>query len=159
MKKTDLAEELFKTEYNPAVLYVYSLCKDYSLAEDVVCDCFYKALATYEGEIKSFKFWLLKVCKNAFLDRLKKRKKTVALHDNVTYDDDVLGKVVLDEEYRALYNAICLLEESYREIVILFYFEGLSINHIADLTQKSQTTVKVSLFRARNKLKEILEVK
>ena len=61
------------------------------------------------------------------------------------------------EEYRSLYRAIELLPGAQKEAVTLFYFSGLSVKAISEITGKSETNTKVLLCRAREKLKKIME--
>ena len=56
-----------------------------------------------------------------------------------------------------LYRAISLLPDAQKEAVTLFYFSGLSVQSISEITGKSETNTKVLLCRAREKLRKILE--
>lgn len=156
--KNEAIERLFKKYYNEAKLYVAALCHDEALAEDIVSESFYKAFTRIDEEKESFKFWLLKVCRNAYFDYLKKNRRLSAVHDNMAADTaDLAEKVIEDEEYRALYHAIALLKDNYREVILLYYFDELSVSEIAGITEQSVQNVKVLMYRARMKLKEILE--
>lgn len=159
MKSTAL-ETFFKKYYNEAMLYVYSLCHNRALAEDIVSDSFLKAFNTIDEERDGFKFWLLKVCRNRYFDCLRKDKKLSRMEEDIEDDNGALvDTVIRNDEYRALYHAISLLKENYREVVRLYYFDGLSVSEIADITEQSVQNVKVQMYRARTKLKEILEAK
>lgn len=156
MKKEAL-ENLFRKYYNEAKLYVVTLCHDLSLAEDIVSDSFYKAFTKIDEEKESFKFWLFKVCRNAYFDHLKKTKRLSELNDNLGRDDDLAARVIKNEEYQSLYRAISLLKPNYREIILLYYFDELSVSEIAGITDQTVENVKVQMYRARMKLKDILE--
>ena len=156
--KNDAFERLFKKYYNEAKLYVTALSRNEALAEDIVSESFVKAFNLIDEEKESFKFWLLKVCRNAYFDYLKKNRRLSALHDNMAADTaDLAEKVIEDEEYRALYRAIALLKDNYREVILLYYFDELSVSEIAGITEQSVQNVKVLMYRAMMKLKEILE--
>lgn len=158
--KNGTLENLFKKHYNEAKLYVFSLCRDLSLAEEIVSDSFYKAFVTIDEEKDGFKYWLFKVCRNRYFDYLRKNKRNVELNEQIAAsDDDLVGNIIKNEEYKALYHAISLLKENYRETVRLYYFDGLSVAEIASITEQSVENVKIQMYRARNKLKEILEAK
>ena len=47
----------------------------------------------------------------------------------------------------------------YRDVLYLFYYEEYSVKEIAQLLGKSETNIKVTLMRARKKLKKELEKK
>lgn len=72
-------------------------------------------------------------------------------------DDSLVDDVIQKDEYRALYKAILLLKDSYREVVRLYYFDSMSVKEIASIVGESTDNVKIQLYRARLKLKEILE--
>ena len=156
--KNDAFERLFKKYYNEAKLYVTALSRNEALAEDIVSESFVKAFNLIDEEKESFKFWLLKVCRNAYFDYLKKARRLAPVHDNMRGGDaDLAEKVIEDEEYRALYRAIALLKDNYREVILLYYFDELSVSEIAGITGQTVQNVKVLMYRARMKLKEILE--
>lgn len=156
--KNEALENLFKKYYNEAKLYVVTLCHDAGLAEDIVSESFYKAFTKIDEEKDSFKYWLLKACRNAYFDHLKKVKKVTELNDNLRADEeDLASRIIKKEEYQALYRAISLLKDNYREIILLYYFDELSVSEIAGITEQSIENVKVQMYRARMKLKEILE--
>ncbi len=151
-------EKLFKRYYHEAKLYVLSLCHDESLADEIVSEAFFKAFNTIDEERDGFKFWLLKVCRNAFIDHTRRIKKTAPLNDDVPSDvTDVADMLIKQEEYRALYRALSLIKDNYKEMIVLYYFEGLTVLEIASVTEQSVENVKVQMFRARAKLKQILE--
>ena len=153
----DVIEDLFLKYYNDALLYTLSLTKNCPLAEEIVSDAFYTALKTADDEVHNFKAWLLKVCRNLYLNSLRKSRRTSELDENLADESEgALDKIIRKEEYKALYHAVSVLNPSYKEAVTLFYFEDLSIRDIAMVTGKSETVVKVTLFRAREALKKIL---
>ena len=155
--KNDIIEELFSKYYNDTLLYALSLTKNYPLAEELVSDAFYTALKTADGEIGNFKAWILKVARNLYLNRLRKDKRIEELDENIAdMSENALETIIRKEEYRALYHAISLLNSSYKEVITLFYFEDLSVKDIATVINKSETVVKVNLFRGREALKKIL---
>ena len=155
--KHDVIEELFSKYYNDALLYTLSLTKSCPLAEEIVSDAFYTALKTADDKVNNFKAWLLKVCRNLYLNSLRRSKRITELDERLAdQNETALEQIIRKEEYRALYHAISLLNSSYKEVITLFYFEDLSVKDIALVTGKSETVVKVTLFRGREALKKIL---
>ena len=150
-------EELFGKYYNDALLYSLSLTKNAPLSEEIVSDAFFKALKTADGEVEHFKAWLLKVCRNLYLNYLRKHKRLTELSETLADENDsALDNIIREENYKALYRAISLLKPNQKEVITLFYYQRLSIKDIALVTDKSESVVKVTLFRAKEKLKEIL---
>ena len=153
----DLVEQLFKKYYNDVLLYAMSLTRNASEAEDLVSEAFFKALAAVD-DVKNFKAWILKVCRNLFLNKKRKHSKIVELSEDISSEcDDVLQQIVKDENYRALYNAIGLLPQNLKEVILLFYFEDMRVEAISLIVGKSESNVKVMLYRGREQIKQILE--
>ena len=152
----DLVEQLFKKYYNDVLLYAMSLTKNASEAEDLVSEAFFKALAAID-DVKNFKAWILKVCRNLFLNKRRKHSKIVELSEDMPSESDVLQQIVKDENYRALYKAIGLLPQNLKEVILLFYFEDMRVDAISLIVGKSESNVKVMLYRGREQIKQILE--
>lgn len=158
--KPDIIDQLFARYYNEALLYTISLCKNKTIAEDIVSEAFYKALSTADDEILNFKAWLLTVCRNEFINLCRKNKRMTGeeipegLADN---SEEIVQQIIKSEEYKALYHAIGLLGDEQRECITLFYFTGLSIREISGVVNRSEANVKVLLHRARTRLKDLME--
>ena len=158
--KSDIIDQLFSQYYNEALLYSISLCKNRTVAEDIVSNAFFKALGMADDSIRDFKPWLLTVCRNEFISLCRKNSRFTGEEIPEDYADsreNVIERVIRREEYRSLYRAIALLPEAQREAVTLFYFSGLSVKSISEITGKSETNTKVLLCRARDKLRKIME--
>lgn len=54
-------------------------------------------------------------------------------------------------------EAVNSLKQPYRTVVVLFYYENLSVSKIAQITSTNMVTVKKQLSRARKMLREILK--
>lgn len=159
MKKDDL-EQIYKTYYHEIYLYALSLCKNTLEAEDITSDTFYKALLCAELQNESIKYWLLRVCKNIFIDqaRQKKRRPVTPLEDigSSSYDN-VLERMIQNEDAKVLYHCILQLPDRYRELIYMFYFMNYSLKEIAHFTCQSTGTTRTALCRSRDKLRSILE--
>lgn len=155
--KSTAWENLFRKYYNEALLYVFSFCHNRALAEDLVQEAYMRAIRSIDEEKDGFKFWLFKVCRNLYFDTLRKNKKIEGLVADMPSNESLVDDVIQKDEYRALYKAISLLEDDFREIVRLYYFDSMSVKEIASIVDESVDNVKIKLYRARLKLKDILE--
>lgn len=158
--KSDVIDQLFSQYYNEALLYTISLCRNRTVAEDIVSNAFFKALTLSEDSIRDFKPWLLTVCRNEFISICRKNSRFTGeeIPEDLADDqEEVIEGIIRKEEYRSLYRAIGLLPDTQKEVVTLFYFSRLSIKSISEITGKSETNVKVLLCRARDKLRSIME--
>lgn len=158
--KSDVIDQLFSQYYNEALLYTISLCRNRTVAEDIVSNAFFKALTLSEDSIRDFKPWLLTVCRNEFISICRKNSRFTGeeIPEDLADDqEEIIEGIIRKEEYRSLYRAIGLLPDTQKEVVTLFYFSRLSIKSISEITGKSETNVKVLLCRARDKLRSIME--
>lgn len=158
--KPDIIDQLFSQHYNEALLYTISLCRNRTVAEDIVSSAFFKALTLADDSIHNFKPWLLTVCRNEFISICRKNSRLTGedIPEDLADDrEEVIESIIRREEYRSLYRAIGLLPDTQREVVMLFYFSGLPIKSISEVTGKSETNTKVLLCRAREKLRKIME--
>ena len=72
-------------------------------------------------------------------------------------DIDILKMVETEEIKSILDNNITKLKEPIKTIVILYYYNDLSIKDIALLKKMKESLVKYYLYEARNKLRRIFE--
>jgi len=56
-----------------------------------------------------------------------------------------------------LRRAISELPEGYRELIVMFHVDGLSIKEVSDVTGMKETVIKNRLYRGRQMLRKILE--
>lgn len=158
--KPDVVDQLFSEYYNEALLYTVSLCRNRTVAEDIVSNAFFKALTMSDDSIRDFKPWLLTVCRNEFIDTCRRDSRFTGDEIPEDLEDDresVIESIIRKEEYRSLYRAIGLLPAVQKEVVTLFYFSGLPIREISEIVGKTETNVKVLMCRAREKLRKIME--
>lgn len=152
-------EQLYQRYYNVALIYTSSLCGDPSLAEDLVADAFVKAYISLPDDSPSFKYWLLRVCKNAWIDHIRKNKNLASdkalqfLSSAVTPESIYLT----NEKHKALWKAIETLSVQERELVILHYFSGCSLQEAAQILGKNYPAVRKHISRLRQKLKQRME--
>ena len=158
--KSDILDQLFSQYYNEALLYTISLCRNRTVAEDIVSTAFFKALTMSDDSIRDFKPWLLTVCRNEYISICRKSSRFTGeeIPEDLADDrEEVIESIIRKEEYRSLYRAIGLLPGAQKEAVTLFYFSGLPIKAISEITGKSETNTKVLLCRARERLRKIME--
>ncbi len=140
-----------------AILYV----KDWSAAEDIVQDVFLKYYQNYEQfeERSSLKTYLSKMTINKSKDHLKSwRYRKQILTNKFTNQPKVERNQFIEQEERLeLADAVLQLPLKYREVIIHYYFEELSVLEVALILTISDNTVKTRLRKARALLKNQLK--
>lgn len=155
-------EHIYFKYYNELYIYVFSLCKNHYLAEEIVSDAFYKAFASIEVSNNHIKYWLFRVSKNIWIDKLRKNKKisfrnTDEVETIESNEIDTLEKIINDERKQNIYKHVCQLSGTYKEAITLYYFCGFSLKEISISLNISAGATRTLLYRARNKLKKILK--
>lgn len=156
--KPDILEQLYRKYYKEAYLYVYGLCRNREQAEDIVADAFIKAFLSIEEDSGRFRYWLLIVCRNLWIDSLRKNKQQGDFPEGPIADDkpDPLSQVLKQEQNKALYAGMMQLPQTDRELLILHYFSGCTMEEIGLMRGFKTNAVKTRIFRARQKLKNLL---
>ena len=103
------------------------------------------------------KAWFLRVtmncCKNFWKSPWMRRR--VALEREEMEQGGLSCE--LDDDSAALVDAVKQLSKKYRIVIHLFYYEELSIEEIAKLTNAKASTVRTRLTRARRQLRSLLK--
>lgn len=155
----DMLQQLYMAHHGAAYAYCLSLCGDHHLASDIVADAFVKAYLSLPNDVPSFRYWLLRVCKNLWLDHLRKQQHFSAeappenLSDGITPESEYIKK----EVRLALWKEITALPPADRELLTLHYFSGLSLQDIAPIMGKSYAAVRQRMTRLRKILKQRME--
>lgn len=134
--------------------YLAKNLQDMDKAKDVVQECFV-ALWNNRNKVESekTKHWLFTTAHNFMLkqiryDKVREREIESDVSTNLNSDNKQLLDYLLSQ-----------LNEKMRQCLMLKEWEGFSIKEIAEIMQLSESDVKVNIFRAKLKLKEIYENK
>ena len=154
-------EELIYTYSDYLYRIAYSYVKDEQAAEEVVQDVFfkfYKTSSRFENKAH-IKTYLTRMIINRCYDYLrswKHKKNTIfeVIHQKIKGVD---LETIEQEEETFIWQSILLLPVKYRETIILYYYEELSIKEIAELLQTPESTIKSRLQRGRLQLKSSLQ--
>ncbi len=133
-------------------------------AEDVFQETFFRAWS-HLNSFRSggnFTHWIKRIATNLCIDRLKARKRQHA-YENAQVEE--VGSWQEEEQYAKeqdhpmVNQLLAQLPANHRAAVVLFYLEDRSVEEVARTLRQKPGTVKVWLFRARQKMKAVLEAK
>lgn len=150
--------------YRDAVLALaYDFLNDYENAQDVAQNVFMKAFKNIgDFEEKSrFSSWLFRITVNASLDaRKSKIRRRKFLIKKEVYEKN--GQVSAQPEWQdgiddTLINALNKLSDHQQTAIILRYFHDKAVREIADVLDCSESTVRIHLHRAIQKLDKSLK--
>ncbi|MEK4093954.1 MULTISPECIES: RNA polymerase sigma factor [unclassified Viridibacillus] len=169
---TNTTLETVYEEYNR---YIYHLClkltRNKAEAEDLMQEVWVKVVRyeSYVADVDHVKAWLTTICMNTFRDRYRKnvRRSKYMMNQPDTLDVPVLDLVpnnelsteeVIEQDAIAqiVQDKIGKLDAIYRNTLVYFYVNQYSLVEIAELMNVSIGTVKSRLFRAKQRLKEMM---
>jgi len=145
-------------------LYLYKAAYAYlgsrEEALDALQETSYRAYKNRKSlrDNSNVKAWLLKILINYCRDRAKKRKRIIYFEDinkNVqskfekSYNDNIDDSLIIQD-------ALSSMENPYKEVLILKYFDDLKIKNIAEIMKKPESTIKTWLYKGLSKIKKII---
>ena len=137
-----------------------ALLGDKHEAEDVAHEAFLR-FWQQGGCVRGVREWLLKVVRNACLDRLRRARNTVDVesvsHEYLHDTHDPAWQLDQMESAAQLRDLISALPEPQRTLIVLFDMHGLDGASCARILGLNRNQVKVYLHRARRRLREQLE--
>ncbi|MDQ0412392.1 RNA polymerase sigma factor [Mesobacillus stamsii] len=151
--------ELYETYKNAIFLYLYRSTLNKHVAEDLTQDTFLKAfqsLARFRGD-SSLKTWLFKIARNTYINYSRKKQtsmefQTDRINQQLIQQHDPYKRA---DEQCAIESTLMRLPENYRTYIILRDVNDLTYGEVAAITNETIGQVKVGLYRARKKFKEI----
>jgi len=165
IRKTDF-RSIFDKYFPSLCVFANRFVNDEDLSKDMVQEVFLKvwnSATEFESE-KSLKVYLYLATKNTCFDYLKKEKRkkqtgdfdTERINDDTHLEDDsVMLEIIREETYRQLEDAIDLLPEQARKVVLL-NLKSFSNQEIAEELNVSINTVKTHKLNAFKKLRVLL---
>ncbi len=151
--------ERLVTQYEHKLLRIcYMYFGDKGLAEDAVQDTFlkaYKALPSFRGECSEIS-WLMRIAMNTCHD-MKRNAWFRFVDRRVT--PDAIPEPLSDPRYSeedAVAQAISHLPVKYKEVILMYYYQGMTMKEISFALSIALPTVSKRLKQAYGKLKGLL---
>lgn len=157
-------DEIYQSYVKDIYYYLLSLCGNKDIAEDIMQETFLRAYLCFEDcSFDGIKPWLFKVSYNAYIDYLRKNKKNClqnmeivgGMIDYKTPEDVVVEK---DEIEKILY-LVNKMPQKQKQAILLCDFNGLSYKEASEIMNVSLASIKISLYRARQNVREKIERK
>lgn len=178
-KKTKISEmdaksrKLFETYYfsfrSTIYWYVYKKVNKSELAEDITAEVFVKLAerpdVLAERDENGIKAWLYTVARNKVIDYYRQQGRSVQKVDMeeevfeivAKEDGHYLEDEIKNEGAQFLLAAVEGLTAIEKEIITLRFVEEMQFSEIADIVGKNEGAVKMTLYRALEKLKELMQ--
>lgn len=160
------AYALLMQRYEQKLLrYVGFQVHDDGLAADIVQETFIKAYQNLQSYRPAYSFssWIYRIAHNHMINTLKRQRHLVS------DDAEHLPELSYDAKFAETFDRrllqkdvqLCLkeLENKYKDVIQLVYFEQLKYEDAADVLRVPTSTIGVWLSRAKAKLRVICEQK
>lgn len=132
----------------------YSFVLNREDAEDIVSETVLKAYSHLAElrNVKKIKSWMFQILVNESRAYLKKRNRIELAEDTSRF----AGLEDEQQDDYDLLDFVYQLDDIYRDVTILYYFEEFRVKEIAKILDISSGTVKSRLSRARERLKKFI---
>lgn len=156
------AFEQMRQECAPIVYrFLLSMCGNEDLAEELTSETFYQAylhIDRFRGECKP-ETWLCQIAKNALYKENRRLRRTVPWEqlEGADADGGILEKLSNREQAVQIYRHLRRLSDPYKDVFMLRVLGELRFKEIAAIYEKSESWAKVTFYRAKNKLIQLME--
>ena len=157
-RRDQAIEKLILQYQTPLLRLCFIQLQDRALAEDAVQETFlkaYKSFAQFRGEC-SEKTWLTRIAVNTCRD-FQRGRWFRHTDRRVTPEMLPIGEVQPETEDLDLSLAVMKLPRKLREAILLYYYQDMSTEEIAEALGIAQSSVSSRLQRSREKLRKLLE--
>ena len=153
-------EEIYEKYALKIYKYIFALCKNNDIADEILQETFYSALKNidkFKGK-SSIYTWLCTIAKNNWKNYLIRKNKIKF----VPLDEDLLDYSQFEntenkQELVDLYKAMHKLDSITKEILLIKLHSDLTFKEIGDLFGKSEQWARTRFYRGKLKLKEDLK--
>ena len=144
---------LFNRHHLHVYNFLFKMCGDKMLSEDLTQDVFYKVIkykATYNKG--SFLSWLFTISRNSLKTHFSRNKE---MHRDLEEAKHNVGETNGEEDYSQLHLALQQLDTSDRELIVLNRLQGIRYHELAEILNSTPGAVKTKMSRALKKLKTV----
>lgn len=149
-------EELYYAYADDVYRYIFSLCKNSHIAEDITNETFLKAIKTigkFKGDCE-VRVWLCQIAKNTYFTLANKSKFTAEMPEDLPSADSLEHRLIDRTQAFEVHKLLHNLSEPYKEVFSLRVFSELSFSEIGILFGKPDGWARVTFHRAKKMLKE-----
>lgn len=173
LKRGDIVglEFLVKKYYLPAVRAAFLIIQEKSLAEDVVQTSFINLVNKIDqfDETKAFRPWFLRSVVNRAISVTRKRSRDILVDESEFFEEiastlepassnghNPEESIISEELSLTIQLALEKLSPQQRAAIVMRYYLDFSENEISQEMERPKSTVKWTLYSAREKPRQIL---
>ncbi|MCR5603655.1 MAG: sigma-70 family RNA polymerase sigma factor [Lachnospiraceae bacterium] len=157
---SSITEEKLYEEYHDKVFgYIFNHTSHKEDAEDLTNDVFLKAfrsLNSFDESKASVSTWIFTIMRNTLTDHFRRGHISEELDEDFVSSDDIEGSYLRKETLEELADALKELPQEQRDIIILKYYDGLSLTEISEKLDISYGMIKVKHKNALFSMQKLL---
>lgn len=156
----DNLKRIYEEYMTQVYRYLFSLCHDPHLAEELTQETFFQVLKSidqFRGDCKLY-VWLCQVAKHVWVKEMKRRgkaetmvEKTVKAEDE--HEESLENRVISKESVMDIYKSIHMLKEPMREVLYLRLSGEFSFKEIGTIMGKDENWARVTFYRGKTLLR------
>ena len=159
--KENHIEQLYKDYARKIHSYLFYLCKDNHMADDLTQETFYQAMKSidkFRGECK-VSVWLCQIAKHLWFKEVEKRKKVSFekfendINSNTNIEALNINHINSIDLFKILHN----FDEKTKELMYLRLTGFLSFKEIGDIIGESEVWARVTFYRTKQKIVKEME--
>lgn len=154
-----LLQELYESYYQDIYRYLYSLCRDASLAQDLTSETFMEAvrsIGTFQGR-SDVKTWLFSIARFRWLGYLRKKRTEPEILPQLLPQERIAPEdAILLRQAACRVRQLLEAESERNRTIVNMRLKGYSFHEIAASEGISENSARVIYFRVREKLRKTL---
>lgn len=156
----DEARAVYENNKDYLLKIALLITKSYTLSEDIVSITFIKVFENYDKYLKDkdIRPWMVSILKNNINMYYRKNKNEILVNEEIELvdDDDSLKSIFVKDDERELFEMVMGLSFKNRQVIVLHYYEGMTLPEISEKLNIPVGTCKSRLNSALNKLREVV---
>lgn len=151
-------EDFYKENYSTVFGFLFSLCGDPHLAEDLTSETFLRAIQkinAYDGRVKPAT-WLCTIGKHLYFNEVRRRRHANLEDFPIPSGDTPEDQLLEVERLRLILRFAAELEEPKNQ-VFRMRIQGMRFREIGNALGKTENWARITFFRAKEKIQKRLE--
>lgn len=155
-------EAIYLEHFENVYKYVFSLCRNEAVAEEITQEAFCKAMEhidRFDGKCKLY-VWLCQIAKNTYFTYAKKQKRYVSVADvdlssdtEQSFENEIFDRETAWQIHKLLHR----LDKPYKEVFALRIFGELPFSQIGELFGKTDSWARLIFYRAKKEIRRGLD--
>lgn len=160
MDKKKKFKKIYDNNVESIYRFIFLKVSKREIAQDITSETFRKGWQAFKQnpDMDNPRAYLYRIARNAVIDHYRTKKQHMSPDDMQLEDEGKDLEEIADDKYRVrkIKEAMKNLKDDYQDIIIYRYLEEMDMSEIAELMDKSEGAVRVTIHRATKALKKEL---